>query len=128
MISTTNDLMARLNNGLDRKLTTILVLNSKKTKSILKFLCEHGFIYNFIILNKKYCKVFLKYNKISLPFCKFKVISKTSWQKYYKFNLIKKLFSKYFLICISTNLGLIDFATANIKKLGGEVLFIIEKR
>jgi ribosomal protein S8 len=78
MISTTNDLMARLNNGLDRKLTTILVLNSKKTKSILKFLCEHGFIYNFIILNKKYCKVFLKYNKISLPFCKFKIISKTS--------------------------------------------------
>jgi ribosomal protein S8 len=127
MICSINDLIARLNNGLTRKLTVIFVLNTKKTKQILNLLCDNGFIYNYIVINKKYCKVFLKY-KNRFTFSKYKCISKPSWQKYYSLNIIKKLYAKYSFTAISTNKGLVSLDTAILKKLGGEVWFIIEKR
>ena len=56
------DLISRLNTGGKGKWRVILVLNTRLTLEILKFLHELGLILNFSIYTGEYVKVFLKYS------------------------------------------------------------------
>lgn len=117
-----------LNIGSKSNKVCVNVFLNKKNKSICKYLFKIGLINSFI-LNKKNNKIniFFSYFYEKKPILYVKKFSNPGRRRYITYLQLKKmLLYKNNILILSTSKGILNNKEAVIKKIGGELLFIIK--
>lgn len=127
-----NDLLIRIQNGIQLRRNFVIVIRSKLCLEVLKLLYKEGYINGFAVFDNDHNKliVFLKYYENNPIVKKFKIISKPSKRFFLSNRKIINFLANQGLFIISTSdYGLVtsDFLFKNKlflkKKPGGEILF-----
>jgi small subunit ribosomal protein S8 len=128
-----SDMISRLKNSSNKKLSDVIILNSKICLNILYILYRLGYINGFSILNKRYIKVYLKYSNIGMS--SIRQITRISKQgnrvycnkKYSKLNknLLHNMNKNSGILIVTTNKGIITINEMLLYNCGGEILLYI---
>lgn len=124
-----SDLLARLRNGYNAKLLSVVVLNSNIVVEILSLLQRLGYIGSFKVLNSREISVTLVYYRNQPGIRSMSRISKLSNRIYINVASLQKRVSKVSnsngFYVLSTNKGIMIDVEAALVGVGGEVLFEI---
>jgi len=117
-----------LNIGYKSNKTDINIYLNRKNINICKYLFKSGFINSYFINRKK--------NKINISFSYFydkkpilyvKKVSNPGRKVYFSYKQLRKLFFyRSSILILSTNKGILSNKEAILRKVGGELLFIIK--
>lgn len=123
------DALTRIRNALSAHHISVEIPFSKIKISILKILCNEGFMKKFVVSEdgkQGLIKVFLKYNsdKTSV-ITNLKRISKPGMRIYAKADSLPKVIGGLGIALISTSRGIMTDKRARVMHLGGEVLAYI---
>jgi small subunit ribosomal protein S8 len=134
--------LAQITNGINQQFLTIKIENNNQTIPILVKLKQLGIIKNFRLDKGDYLKncpalprsgssgqkivLFLKYNQSKSNLTKIRRISKSSCRRYASYLDIKKTQKIFQIRLFHTPYGLLTDIEAIKKKIGGEILCIIE--
>ena len=115
------DLLARIQNAIQRNKETVEVINTKVNNEILRVLKQEGMIVDYEI-NERVVNVTLKYYDNEPTITKLKRISKGGQRMYVSSKEITPVLNGRGISIISTSQGLMTGAMAKSKKLGGELI------
>jgi small subunit ribosomal protein S8 len=115
------DLLARIQNAIQRRKETVEVVNTKVNNEILRVLKQEGMIVDYEI-NEKVVNVTLKYYDDEPMITTLKRISKGGQRMYVSSKDIVPVLNGRGISIISTSHGLMTGAMAKSKKLGGELI------
>ncbi len=123
------DTLTRIRNAISSRHLSVDIPSSKMKMSILKILCDEGFIKKFVFFEDKKqgkLKVFLKYNSDkSSVIRKLKRVSKPGMRIYRRASEMPKVIGGLGIAIVSTSGGLMTDKKAREMNLGGEVLAYI---
>lgn len=128
-----SDMIIRLKNNYIKKLSDVIILNSRYIFNILKIFYRLGYINGFTILNKKYLKVFLKYDNKGISVIKQikristrnnRIYCKSSYYKLNK-NILHNTNKTSGIFLITTPKGIITSNELIIYNCGGEIILYI---
>lgn len=123
------DTLTRIRNAISARHLSVDIPSSKMKMSILKILCDEGFIKKFVFFEDKKqgkLKVFLKYNPDkSSVIRKLKRVSKPGMRIYRRASEMPKVIGGLGIAIVSTSGGLMTDKKAREMNLGGEVLAYI---
>lgn len=123
------DTLTRIRNAISAHHISVEIPSSKLKISMLKILCNEGFLKKFVVSEdgkQGMLKVFLKYNpdKTSV-ISNLKRVSKPGMRVYTKADSLPKVIGGLGIALISTSKGIMTDKKARCMKLGGEVLAYI---
>ncbi len=117
----TADLLARLQNGIERKKETVLVPNTKMNTEVLKVLEMEKMIVGFKVVDKG-IDVELMYDGKEPVITVLRMISKPGQRIYIASKDLTPVMNGRGIAIVSTSKGLMSGAMAKSKKLGGELI------
>ncbi len=115
------DLLARIQNAIQRKKETVEVINTKVNNELLRVLKEEEMITDYEI-NDKVVSVTLKYYDKEPVITHLERVSKSGQRIYVSTKEIVPIMNGRGISIISTSEGLMTGARAKSKKLGGELI------
>ncbi len=120
------DMIARIRNAQLRKLSTVIIPNSKFRAKILEVLKTEGFISDYKLSagdkNKNTIKVDLKYNDGVPVIREISRVSKPGRRVYTKATSIPKIQNGLGIAIVSTSMGIMTDNDARSKNIGGEII------
>lgn len=121
MNNLTADLLARLQNGIDRRKETILVPNTKLNTQILRVLKEEEMITDYKSTEKE-IEVTVMYDGKEPVVSHFNMVSRPGQRIYIASNEIVPIMNGRGISIVSTSKGLMTGSRAKSENLGGELI------
>ena len=115
------DLLARIQNAIQRSKETVEVVNTKINNEILRVLKQESMIVDYAI-DERMINVTLKYSDKEPTITHLERVSKCGQRMYVSTKEIKPVLNGRGISIISTSQGLMTGAMAKSKKLGGELI------